>query len=82
MQKGMSFEFLKVYLIEFEIQIYSYFDLIHNHFPYMKEERKFLDVRKTWERAFVAQNKRGLVWNKRERVGGAYVVKEKSVFFL
>ena len=26
-----------------------------------------------WERAFVTQNKRGLAWNKREGVGGAYV---------
>ena len=25
---------------------------------------------KTWERAFVAQNKRRLAWNKRESVGG------------
>ena len=40
MQKGKSFGFLKLYLIEFEIQTYSYFDLIHNHFPCMKEERK------------------------------------------
>ena len=40
MQKGKSFGFLKLYLIEFEIQTYFYFDLIHNHFTYMKEERK------------------------------------------
>ena len=40
MQKEKSFGFLKLYLIEFEIQTYSYFDLIHNHFPCMKEERK------------------------------------------
>ena len=40
MQKGKNFGFLKLYLIEFEIQTYSYFDLIHNHFSCMKEERK------------------------------------------
>ena len=40
MQKGKSFGFLKLYLIEFEIQTYSYFDLIHNLFSCMKEERK------------------------------------------
>ena len=46
MQKGKSFGFLKLYLIEFEIQIYSYFDLIHNHFPCMKEERKLFGCEK------------------------------------
>ena len=40
MQKAKSFGFLKLYLIEFEIQTYSYFDLIHNHLSCKKEERK------------------------------------------
>ena len=53
MQKGKSFEFLKLYLIEFEIQTYSYFDLIHNHFPCMKKRGNLLDMGETWERAFV-----------------------------
>ena len=33
----MSFDFLKFYLIEFEIQTNSYFDLVHNHIPCKRE---------------------------------------------
>ena len=33
-----------------------------------------MNVGETWERAFVAQNKRRLALNKREGVGKAYVV--------
>ena len=40
MQKGKSFGFLKLYLIEFEIQTYSYFDLIYNYLSCKKEEKK------------------------------------------